>query len=408
MDAAAQARGWAPVTYESRPWALSDGGHLSGRARRDHSGPYQAAVLPRIAGAEVNLPTRLLTQCSEAASELARFDEHLSGVLGEGVDGTGPLASVLLRTESASSSQIENITVGAREIALEAIGEHSSANAKLVAANVAATLAARDLGDDLSVETILAMHAALLGRADPDIAGRLRESQVWIGGTAHGPHRAAFVPPHHSRIAGDLDDLITFASRDDVPPLVLASLVHAQFETIHPFADGNGRTGRAIVHALLAGRGVTTRAVVPISAGLLVDTRAYFDALDAFRAGDAVPIVGRFARAAIDAAALGRGLVDDLARVRGEQAGQIRARKDAAVWRLNDLLVSQPVVNTGHVVDRLRVSVPTALAAIGTLEKVGVLVEATQKGRNRVWHAPAVVDVLDGFAARIRRAQSDA
>ena len=137
-------------------------------------------------------------------------------------------------------------------------------------------------------------------------------SSRWIGGSRLGPHAAVFVPPVHERVPGLIDDLVAFIARDDVPVLAHAALAHAQFETIHPFEDGNGRTGRALVHAMLRSKGLTRTVTVPISAGLLVDTDAYFVALTAYRSGDPEPIVECFADAAFAAVANGRELVGDL------------------------------------------------------------------------------------------------
>src|SRR5690606_17799166 len=101
--------GLSPVTYEQHPWNPSASSvHVSRTQLRRHSGPYRAAVLPDIADIDLVLPSSVLAESQDAALELSRLDEYLSGQLGEGADGTGPLATILLRTESSSSSQIEN------------------------------------------------------------------------------------------------------------------------------------------------------------------------------------------------------------------------------------------------------------------------------------------------------------
>jgi hypothetical protein len=104
------------------------------------------------------------------------------------------------------------------------------------------------------------------------------------GGT-HGPREAMFVPPHHSRVLAAIDDLLRFAQRDDIPALPQIALAHAQFGTIHPFTDGNGRTGRALIQAILRRKGLTRNVTVPVLAGLLTDTDSYFAALTAYREG---------------------------------------------------------------------------------------------------------------------------
>ncbi len=166
-----------------------------------------------------------------------------------------PFASILLRTESASSSEVENLTSSAKQVALAEIGASRSGNARLVVANVRAMKAAIILSDRLDESAIIEMHEALLSDSAPAVVGRWRDEQVWIGGGSVSPHSASFVPPHHDRVEALMADLIGFTRRTDVPVLAQAAIAHAQFETIHPFPDGNGRTGRAIIQSMLrAGR----------------------------------------------------------------------------------------------------------------------------------------------------------
>ncbi|GAD87652.1 hypothetical protein NCAST_36_00340 [Nocardia asteroides NBRC 15531] len=376
--------------------------YVSRTQLRRHAGPYSAAVLSDIAEQPVALPVGLLAEADEAAQELVRFDAHLSAELGTDCE-LGPMTSVLLRTESSASSQIENLTVGARQLALAEIGEHTNRNARIVTANVRAMEAALDLGRAVDVDSILAMHRALLGESDPTQAGRWRDQQVWIGGSNLGPHLADFVPPHHDRVPPAIADLIRFIDRTDVPALAHTALAHAQFETIHPFTDGNGRTGRALVHAMLSGRQLTRHITVPISAGLLVNTGSYFDALTRYRSGDPEPIVRQFVDATFYAIGSGRGLVDELRAVRAAYREQTTARADSAAWRLIDRLIAQPVVNSTYVTESFGISGVAAQRAIDRLVESGVLREVSQRARNRVWQADGILTALDDFAAGIRR-----
>ena len=243
----------------------------------------------------------------EATAELARFDAEMGTEI-------APFGSILLRSESAASSRIENLTASAKAVALAELGDTSRRNAAEIVANTTAMQAAIELADRLDAPAILAMHAALLRQHDPKIAGRWRDAQVWIGSSSYGPHTASFVPPHHTRVPPAIDDLVEFMRRDDLAVLPQAALAHAQFETIHPFPDGNGRTGRALVHCLLRGKRLTRQVTVPVSAGLLTDTDRYFDALTAYRSGDIRPIVERFAEASFDSVVNGRQLVTELPR----------------------------------------------------------------------------------------------
>lgn len=392
-----------PVIYEERAWDHREA-YASRSARLRHSGPYRAAVPPRVSRLDsVQLVDgELLTELDEAARELKSFDEFLTARWGSTPTEIAPMSAVLLRTESASSSQIENLTVGARQLALFELGEASSTNAGLVGSNVRSMEAALDLGGPVTVAGILAIHRELLRDSDPD-AGRIREQQVWIGGSSVGPHSADFVPPHSDHLPALLDDLVAFCDRTDILPLLQVALAHAQFETIHPFTDGNGRTGRALVQSMLKNTGLTTRSTVPVSAGLLRDTGRYFAALDGFREGDARPIIQEFSRASLFAASTGRRLVQDLDAIRLGAAERITVRRDAAAWRLNDLLVGQPVVNTAYVSSALGISKVAAQNAIDHLTAAGTLAESTKRVRHRVWQANEILARLDEFAASIRR-----
>lgn len=392
---------WSAVRYETYPWELRADVYMSKNQRRLHDGPYQAAVTLEIADLNPPVSAAVAADADEAGREITRFDEYVNHTFGDAE--IAPLRSVLLRSESSASSQIENLTVGARQLALAEIGEQSSANATIVAGNVQAMKAAVDLAEQNTSESILAMHAAVLGDADPDNAGKWRTQQVWIGGSAYGPHNATFVPPHHSHIEEAIADLVAFTGRLDVLPMIQAAVAHAQFETIHPFTDGNGRTGRALLHALLQRRGLTTRATVPISAGLLADTGAYFQALTAYQNGNVDSIVRRVAGASHTAITNGRALIDRLAEMREDWTGRIKARRDAAVWRLRDLAISQPVLSNAVVADRLGVGWLAAQAAIDTLVDVGVLRASKSARRNRVWQADEVLAELEAFAERAGR-----
>lgn len=398
-------RGFA-VSYEERAWEVEDiesGLPMSRRARLKARGPYRAAVSQDIAEYDFRLPAQVEAEASDALVEIARFDAELSSTPGEFGGEFAPLAAVLLRTESASSSQIENVTAGAQALALASIHERTGPNARMVAANVKAMQRAIQMADDLTEETILAAHGALMEGHEYARPGRYRGGQVWIGSAAPTPHTASFVPPHADRVEPAMADLVGFCHRTDMPVLVHAAIAHAQFETIHPFADGNGRTGRALVHALLKRGRATTRLTVPVSAGLLVDTDSYFDALTAYRQGDAAPIVERFSQAAFAAVGTGRRLDADLADIYAGWEHAISARRDAAVWRVLPRLISQPAVTIRFIQEATGVSQPAAQNAVDQLVAAGVLAPASENRRNRVWVAPEVITALDDFAARVGR-----
>jgi Fic family protein len=333
---------------------------------------------------------------AEASNEISRFDAEMGGEI-------APFHAVLLRSESTSSSQIENLTASARSIAEAELGDTGRRNASEIVANTNAMKAAIALSDRIDADAILAMHRALMEQTDPDTAGQWRSQQVWIGGSNLGPHDALFVPPQHTRVEPAIDDLVRFVTRDDLPALTQAAIAHAQFETIHPFPDGNGRTGRALLHAMLRAKALTRTVTVPVSAGLLTDTRTYFAALTAYRDGDPTGIVIRVAEASFAAIANGRRLVSDLRAVRQDWDRRIAARSDSAAWRVADLLLRHPVINSSLLTRELGIKANNAPRYIQPLEKANVLVEFTDRKRNRAWRTPEILEALDAFATRAGR-----
>ncbi|HEY9264195.1 MAG TPA: Fic family protein, partial [Mycobacterium sp.] len=186
------------VEYETLPWEIAPAAAYV-RAARRQQGNYQAAVSAKIADLTVNLPSDVLADAEDASREVTRFDAELGGEI-------APFSSVLLRTESAASSNIENLTASARAIAeAELPGAKTSANATFIVANTAAMIAAINLAGNIDADAILAMHRALMGDVDARSAGTWRGEQLWIGGGAHGPRGAMFVPPHHSRVVAAID-----------------------------------------------------------------------------------------------------------------------------------------------------------------------------------------------------------
>lgn len=391
-----------PCGRREGTWNVADDGLVSRAARRRGTGPYEASLPAALAGLELTIPSDLAADIADAEAALARLDAHGAMRLGRGHTAIGPMSSVLLRTESSSSSQIEDLTVGARQLALAELDESTSANARLVVANVRTMEAALALADRLDLEAVLSMHRVLLG--DDPHAGRLRSQLVWVGRTGASPLGAAHIAPEAEDVAPAMADLMAFVAREDLPVLLHAALAHAQFETIHPFTDGNGRTGRALVHAMTHGKGLVTRTTAPISAGLLTDVEGYTEALTAFRAGDARPIAETFARAARYASVTGRALVDDLADVLDDSRGLLGGlRPQAAAWRVLPLLVAQPIVTAASVRSALGAGDMTAQRAIAQLAEAGVLTERTGRRRGRVWQHAGILAVLDDYAERVRR-----
>ncbi|OYO22193.1 fic protein [Enemella dayhoffiae] len=366
----------------------------SRRARQRNTGEFRAARLPKIARRSPSLPTSLATLAADATNSMIRFDQSSPGL------ATLPFAAILLRGESATSSQIENLTVRAKRLTLASIGVRDGGNAGLVARNVTAMRAALDASDSLDAAAILRMHGALTEGVQDD-AGTWRDEWVWIGGES--PVTAAYVAPPHADVPVLIDDLVRFLARRDLDPTVHAAIAHAQFETIHPFTDGNGRTGRALVSALLRARGVTNNLTVPLSSGLLHDVDDYIAALNAYRAGDPGPIVESFANAADAAIANARLLADEITAFT-EDVLAARRRVTPPLRAVLDLCCREPAFTAGMLTDLAGVSTPTAYRTVDGLAEAGFLsLENAKVNGQKVWTVPAVLGALDRFAARAGR-----
>jgi Fic family protein len=387
------------LVYEPRTLPSVDGrAYASRRLDLLRRQPYRAAVPARIADLTLGLPEPVSAAADDATAALVRFDSSTRAFL-------APFTAILLRTESASSSQIENLTAGPRAVAEALIGERVEGNAPLIVSNVRAMEAALDLADSISTEAIIAMHDALLRDTAPGMVGGFRREQVWIGGPL--PQSASFVPPHHDRVDEAMADLIRFAQRTDLPVLAQAAIAHAQFETIHPFPDGNGRTGRALVHAMLRHGGVLRHLAVPVSAGLLTDVGRYFSALDAYREGDVAEIVGVFAAASLEAVGNASALSDEIAASSDDWAERLRGvRSDSVARRLAALSIEYPVLNVAAAERLTGASRPAVTNGLDVLAERGIVTLGNSKKRNRIWVNQAVIDALTAFADRAGRRRS--
>ncbi|MBK4348193.1 Fic family protein [Lacisediminihabitans changchengi] len=389
---------WPSTTSEPREWHGETDDAQSRRASLRARGPYEAAIPPFIAKLTLpHLDADTMVEAEDALVGLGRFDGEVGSI-------AAPFSAILLRSESAASSEIEQLTASAKSIALAELGRGAGQNSRLIVGNVRAMEAAVRMAEDLDASTIIAMQAEILREDQPEHTAHWRTRQVWIGGGfGNSPHNASFVPPHHERVGDLMDDLVEFARRTDLPALPQIAIAHAQFETIHPFPDGNGRTGRALVQAMLRRLGVTNNVTVPVSAGLLRDTRGYFAALTEYRAGNVQPIIQSFSRASSDAIIDGRQLVADLTHVRARWDEATSARTGSAGRRLLDVLQRQPVIDAKLAAHELGIDSRNAQNGIDRLVDDGILTQIGSGSRNRAYEAREVLTALDRFAARARR-----
>lgn len=389
---------WPSLDWEERVWIPATAWGAAAE-RQTARRPYRAAVPPLIAELRPEPDAATLAAAEEADRELSRFDAEL----GSRVSAFAP---VLLRSEAASSSQIENLTASARAIFSAELGGKTGRNAQEIAANTRSLQAALDLSQDISVEAILTMHEVLLHDQSRHTPGEWRREAVWIGTRSDSPLGAEFVAPASERVPALVDDLVAFADRPDVPSLVAIAVAHAQFETIHPFTDGNGRTGRALAQAMLRHRGITRSVAVPVSAGLLADVEGYHAALTAYRRGDVSPIVRAFADAALRAVGNARRLVADIDGIRAEWGERLTARRDSNAWRILDILARRPVLDANAVAQELGVQPPNVYPPMRALLDAGIVKSKAEHDIGPFWRSDQILAAIDGFARRAGRREA--
>ena len=316
-----------------------------------------------------------------------------------------PLALLLLRAEGVASSYIEGLRTSLADVAAAEVGDTTNATAAWVADNLTAVRYALDgAGRNLTVEGIHEWHRRLMGptgRLPEEMVGAFRTAQSWIGGTS--PRTASFVPPPPGRIEDLMVDLVGFMNAEWVDPVTQAAVAHAQFETIHPYGDGNGRIGRILIGWILAHRtGVTVPP--PISVFIARDPGGYLAGLTRFRLGELDPWVEWLAAELQYSSEAAEGLMgrsEQLLQEWKRRTGDLRV--DATARQALPVLIEHPVVSSDLVAERVAVSERAARAALATLAERGILEPydkaAAGPGRpRRLWVASELIAMVTNWS----------
>jgi Fic family protein len=395
-----------PGRYIAKRWSFDP--TIDAPAKYKRACAYDAYVPDELTGLPVHLDGTLAGLISDAERAIRALNDFATPAL-------VPLARLLLRTESIASSKVEGMQLGIQELARAEARVESGMKASETAREVLANIDAMTLAVDEAAsvaqftrESILAIHRRLMEQApNKRSAGQIRVAQNWIGGNDYNPCGADFVPPPPEEVDRLLEDLCAAVNDDLLPPVVQAALVHAQFESIHPFDDGNGRTGRALIHVVLRRRGVAPAYLPPISVVLAAGKRRYIDALMNFRRNEPDGMAAwleHFAAAAARAANLAKAYVTAVAsltdawRVRLAQSASA-PRAGAAAWAVIDVLPAHPMI-TGPVATAATGRAKSQVYhALDQLESAGVLNPLTESKRNRAWEAVGLLDLIAGLEA---------
>lgn len=383
-------------TLVDRYWAADIAAYGGRRARQGFA--YQAYVPKPIAEEEFEVAASV----AEAAAETERASRALNEdppVLGS----LEALARQLLRAESVASSRIEGLITSHRRLAhVDFAEDDRDVTAQSVLANIHALERAVALATEahaVSPNDIREIHRILFeGTRDEHIGGVIRDDQNWIGGRLPNPRDAEFIPPPPEEVERLIDDLCGFIAREDIPPVLQAAIAHVQFETIHPFADGNGRVGRALIHIVLRRRKVTPHYVPPVSLVLAGQADAYIRGLEAFRYDDENIWYDFFADATRRAANEAHSFAEKVAELQNEwrqRAG--KPRSDSAAARLIDRLPAYPIIDAKSAEEITGASDEAVRLALQRLEKADVIRRVSLSRRRTAWESVGLFDLLDTF-----------
>jgi Fic family protein len=387
-----------PGHHEELIWA-PDFERTSRRAARAQR--YKAFVPDPVGDAEPLLTSTAMALCDRAGAAVRELNANTSNLVS--LEG---MARQLLRSEALASSQIEGLSISHRKLAeAELEGRQGPYKAQEIMGTIRALEEAMRIGveeADLAPEAIAAIHReiAIVPPLDK-IAGAFRRETSWIGGGS--PPSAEYVGPPPEQVLPLLEDLCEFMNRDDVSPIPQAAIAHAQFELIHPFADGNGRVGRCLIHVLFRRREIATNYVPPVSLVLGANKDAYIAGLRDFRAEEGDRWVRQFARAVDVAAVNARKFSAAVQAVQAQWRELVKpVRSDAAVLRLIDVLPKYPIVTAAVAEKEISRSRPATIGALDRLERAGVLTRRRNQRKGDSWEAKQLFGLLDDFEEMVR------
>lgn len=402
-------RRWIP------PYTLS-------RSERSLQGcDYEAYVPDPLSGLALRIDGQVAADMADAERQVLALSTR-----GRSATRVGAVSQLLLIAEAVASSRIEGLEVDAPRLARaqvatlkrQPIDDDTAAD---VIGNVAAVRQAVEQGRRASrivVDDLHDLHRTLLTGERQFTVGAARDVQNWIGTSPYNPCGADFVPPPPEMVDDLLDDLVAYVNSDDHPPLAQAAISHAQFETIHPYADGNGRVGRALIHIVLTRRGLTSGPVLPVSLALATTQRQYIAGLTAYRyLGDAGTVEANnaigtwlelFASACRRAVADAEWLVERYeSLIEGYGAALGSVRPHSTVSELLERIGEMPVLTVEHAAAQLGRSFEATNNAVARLVEVGALTESTGGRRNRVFEAREVLELVASAERRLASPDAD-
>jgi Fic family protein len=394
---------------------LSDG---TGRSRQERrSGAYHYYLPTPLSKLRIFLEPDVVGDVGRAEQAITKLDDEAIAL-----HSSEGIARLLLRAEAVSSSFIEGLSIGTRRLlkaAMNLMGNNSfrhDESALEIIGTIHAMGQALDAAqskDGITVDTVLNIHKMLCkGTRIEEYGGIVRDEQNWIGGNSYNPLNADYIPPAPHHVPELLEDLAAFSNDTIISPVVQAALVHAQFETIHPFADGNGRTGCALIHLILHKRGLTHNLVPPISLIMATLSKSYVQGLTDYRFLDSDheetmqnglnDWISFFAGACLSACEEAVSFEDTAKQLQAawrEKLGSVR--KNSALDLLLGKLVGMPVFTIATASSATGRVISSVTSAVERCIDVGIVKPMGGQRRNRIFEVPEVINDFNIFERKL-------
>lgn len=406
-------------TLHEEAW-LNEGGGRTRAERR--SGVYSYYVPTPLSKLEVLLEPDVVGDVSRAEVAITKLNEQA-----QALHSSEGIARLLLRAEAVSSSHIEGLSIGTRRLLRAEMRRggalvKSDSSAAEVVGNIHAmekAISSAQIEKKVTVGTILDIHRRLCENTRIEkFGGMVRTTQNWVGGNSYNPLGAEYVPPAPSHVEALLEDIACFCNNESTSPLVQAALVHAQFETVHPFIDGNGRTGRALVHLVLRRRGLTPNLVPPLSLVMATHAKSYVEGLTGYRFLDGEdPTASRdginewvsfFAGACLTACEEAESFEKSAQRLQDawrEKLGPVRSR--SALDALLSEMVGMPLFTIETASSSMQRSFSATSAAVERCVEAGIVKPTGSQKRNRVFEVPEAINEFNIFERRLASPSGD-
>lgn len=373
------------ITYEERMYSVHDSlVYISRRNQKLVKNSYQSPILHDLSNIEIQLDNNLQSLLFEAIEELSKLDGFIK-------DKLNGFPMIVLRSESLSSAQIEHYHASNRNIAAAQIRPTKNKETNIIKNNLESLVLFLKEENKIDKETIVKINSKIMDDESVDIRTKVN----WIGESNSIPHTADFVPPHPEYLDKNINEFISFCKRDDIHPLVQAAFAYAYFETIHPFIDGNGRTGRIFIQVLLKEKNYLDELYVPFSMGLIKNDKKHIEALNEFRKGNYRSIIKLFLENSLGFVPIIYKTLKDLIAIKDRWLSKISARSDALAWKIIDELIYQPVVSVNYIKEKYQINDQAVRNNFNILEKADIINKIGNSKRNVMYEAKEIISLID-------------